>query len=824
MDSGYKFWLMFLLAVTTLSLTGCGSSGTSTTTTPPPPTPSYQLSVASPPANAGIITSNPTGINCPTTTCSASFAQNTKVTLTAAPAANYTFGGWGGACSGMTLTCQVTVSAATSVSATFTAVIGPTFSITVTTAGTGTGTVTSNLGGISCTSGSNTGCSASFAQNTQVVLTATPATNNIFNGWSGGTCTGTATTCTITVTTATSVTAAFAPNGPFGALNHIILFADENRSLDHYFGYMRQYWANQGIADKSFDGLPQFNPTSGPNTPLYGPPPSIPGCNLANDVASCSPDTSNQITSFSFHTLVLPKGIGTVCEENQSPFWNEAHNDWDYTNPADQPAEVDANGNPNPPLNGFAFTAAYDARSNAFMDVNGVRAMGYFEDSDLNFYYALATDFGISDRWFSPVMDRTQINRAYIYAATSQGYAYPPGGGNKTYDNHSFTAKTIFEALEDAGITWKIYVDPTNVTYTNPTTLVTENCDTEPAGEAQDLCLAGSSYMNQFDYETQIQNTTANPTLWQHFAPISQFSIDLQDDLTFPQFAYIEPASSAGLDEHPSDADISPVNVQLGAQYVQQKIIQPFLQSPTWTDSAMIFTYDEAGGLYDHVSPQPVPPPGDDNNPIDLVAGQNGGSGDICTNPGQVLGQGTCTFGWTGYRVPLVVISPYSKQNFVSHTVRDTTAVLAMVEARFGLSPLTKRDAYYMPGTTTDYSMDEFFDFTGKPWATAPTFLAQNTTERCDQTPATTWNEPPEVTVTITGGGQVSSSPSSGVFQCTTECTGVFATTTAVTLTETPNTGSTFTGWTGACTVTTPTSCSVTVGTGQQFVTATFNP
>ena len=74
------------------------------------------------------------------------------------------------------------------------------------------------------------------------------------------------------------------------------------------------------------------------------------------------------------------------------------------------------------------------------------------------------------------------------------------------------------------------------------------------------MCLAGVSYMNMFAYETQIQK--ASTDLWQHFAPISQFAIDAQDDATFPQFALIEPASSAGLDEHPSDSDGSPVNVQ----------------------------------------------------------------------------------------------------------------------------------------------------------------------------------------------------------------------------------------------------------------------
>jgi phospholipase C len=782
------------------------------------------LTVTAPAANTGTITSTPQGISCPGT-CTYSFNQNTQVTLTAAPAANYTFGGWGGACSGMTLTCQVTVTAAASVSATFTAVVvvPPTFTVTVTTAGTGTGTVTSNTGGISCSTGSTTGCSASFAQNAQVVLTATPTTSNTFNGWTTGPCTGIG-TCTITVTAATSVTASFGPSNPYAALNHIILFAQENRSLDHYFGYMRQYWANTGVLDQPFEGLPQFTPasqctvTNGISSCAI---PSVPGCQLSTDADSCTPDTTNPIQSFSFHTLQLNSGlVGTVCEENQSPFWNEAHNDWDLSDPT--------GSNPNdlasPALNGFAYTAAYDARSNAFMDVNGVRAMGYFQDADLNFYYALATDFATSDYWFSPVMDRTQINRAYIYAATSQGFAYPPGGGYN--DSHAFTAKTIFEALQDAHLNWKVYVDTQNAVYYNPATGVSEDCSTEPAGQAQDLCLAEIAYMNEFDYETQVQNPANN--LWQHFGPIvPDLQNDMQNDATFPQFALIEPPSSAGLDEHPSDADGSPVNVQSGAYYVQNSIIEPFLQSNIYQDSALIFTYDEAGGLYDHVPPQPATPPGDYLTPIDLEYKL----GDICSTStnGQALDVGICTFGWTGYRVPLVVVSPYAKQNFVSHNVRDTTAVLAMVEDRFGIPPLTNRDASYNSAQTAHVTMAEFFDFVNKPWATPPTFLPQTLystasgSNHCDQTPPTAWNEPPEVQVDVTGGGQVSSSPSSAIDKCTTECSGVFSTGTTVTLTATPNTGSTFTGWGGACTGT-ATTCTVTPTAGEVDVTATFSP
>lgn len=797
----YAYGLTPLAIFFALMLAGCQGLQPAPTTTTTANT--FQLTVTPPAAGAGTITSSPAGINCPTT-CTASFAQGTQVTLTETAGTNFFFAGWSGSCTGMGA-CTVTMTAAATVSATFTA--GDTVTVVIASAPAGsaaTGTVTSSPTGINCSATSTTTCTASFPPGTQVTLTETPATTpapgSAFSSWSGA-CTGITTTCspTLSATAATSVTATFALTGTLQSLNHIIFFAQENRSFDHYFGFMRQYWANHSLPDQSFDGLPQFNPASGA-VPLKGPVPSVPGCDLSSDADSCTPDPTNQIQSFSFHSLVLPGGTGTVCEENQSPFWNEAHNDWDYTNPADQPAE-----NP-PPLNGFVFTAAYDARPNGFMDVNGVRAMGYFEDADLNLYYSLATDFATSDRWFSPLMDRTQINRAYMYAATSQGYAYPPGGG--TNDSNPFTAKTIFEALQDAGITWKIYVDPTNTSYKGV------DCMNAAAGQAQDMCLAGVSYMNQFVYESQIQNAATN--LWQHFAPVSQFAIDLQDDATFPQFAWIEPASAAGRDEHPSDADGSPVNVQVGATYVQQKIINPFLQSPTWQDSAMIFTYDEAGGLYDHVPPQPAAPPGDSLYPTDLV------SGDICDKPGESLGVGTCTFGWTGYRVPLIVISPFAKKNYVSHTIMDTTAVLALVEDRFGLGQLTNRDGSYKQTGTTPTFMAEFFDFVNKPWATPPSPPMQNTGGHCDQTPAASWNEPPEVTVNVTGSGQVTSSPASAINSCTTSCTGVFSTGTTVTLTATPSNTSTFTGWGGACSGTT-TTCTLTL-TSHDTVTATFNP
>jgi phospholipase C len=628
------------------------------------------LNVALAGTGSGTVTSSPTGIDCPTT-CSATFPDKTQVTLTEKPGTNFYFSGWGGACSGTT-GCSLTVTAAENVTATF--IAGDSLSVAI--SGTGKGTVTSSPAAINCTSGATTGCSATFAPGTSVSLSETTNAPNQFSGWTGA-CTGMG-ACSLTLSAATnSVTAAFAPGGTLQSLNHIILFAQENRSLDHYFGYMEQYWANNGYpqitAGTTFDGLPQFNPTPGPI-------PALTGCNPADTGDQCVPDPS--VTVPSFH-------MQSVCTEELSPFWNEAHVDWDYSDPESATAQ----------LNGFVIAGANDARqypdqNPPINDVNGYRTMGYFTDADLNYYYYMASNFATSDRWFSPVMSRTQLNRAYILAATSQGYAYPPGSNSN--DSAAFSSTPIFEALQNAGITWKIYV----------------NSEGTGCANTDSACLAGFSYINMFTYYSKI---LADPTLLQNIVPVTQFTTDAQNG-TLPQVALIEPASAASLDEHPSDNDNYPEDIQAGANYAAG-LINTLMTSPSWKDSALVFTYDEGGGFYDHVSPQPAAVPDKYAYPIDLQ------SGDACD--GVDATSGVCSFGMTGYRVPLIVISPFSKKNYVSHTVYDTTAVLALIEKRFGVAPLTARDA-----AQADMSTD-FFDFVNVPWGTPPTPPTQTQSGNC---------------------------------------------------------------------------------------------
>jgi phospholipase C len=750
-----------------------------TSTTPPP---NYAVTVTESGAGTGTVTSTPAGINCPTA-CSANFPQNAQVTLSETPGTNSTFASWSGACTGAA-TCSITVTAADSVTATFSPIAS--YALTVTESGASTGTVTSTPAGINCP----TTCSANFPQNTQVALSETPAANSVFASWAGA-CTG-ATTCSFTVTAAESVTATFNLSNIYGALNHIILFAQENRSFDSYFGAMLGYWAanGYGTSGQTFNGLPQYNPPVNGVTPL---PPTNPGCD-PTVTDGCTPSASNPISSFHF---------ASTCQEEQSPFWNEAHNQWDYTDQGDQPAK-----NP-PPLNGFVYTAAYDAYSQSppLMDVNGIRAMGYFDWTDLNYYYFMASNFGTSDTWFAPAMDRTQVNRMYLLAATSQGHAYPIGQGSN--NGQKLTATTIFQALQNAGITWKIYLNSEDVV--NP--LTGAACNNDLTDENAE-CLIRSSYINMFDYEnTMINSAGQNPDLLQNIVPVTQFAVDAANG-TLPQFALIEPASAASLDEHPNDIDTgNPADVQAGANYASG-LINALMSSPSWTDTAMIFTYDEWGGFYDHVPPQPATAPGDYLSPFDLVPN------DICDKTGQTLGVGTCDFAWTGYRVPLIVVSPYTKKNFVSHTVRDTTAVLSMVETRFGLTPLTQRD-----GSQAD--MTEFFDFVNKPWATPPSPPAQVTNGECSLVPPATWLDPPALEVIfsgVVGAGTVAGTPGN-ITECKSGgdgCFGTFAYGTEVTLGATANTGYSFTGWSGAgCSGTS--TCSITV-TANTSVTATFTP
>lgn len=383
------------------------------------------------------------------------------------------------------------------------------------------------------------------------------------------------------------------PSGP-DSISHVIVAVQENRSFDNYFGLLGSYRRARGIS---------------------------------GDIAELPLNVT--LLDKAGHP-VQPFHFRTACHENVSPAWNQSLFYWD-----------------NGKMDNFMHTATPST-----IDPDGTRAMGYYDSSDLPYYYALATAYATSDKYYSSVMTETVPNRMYIMGATSWGAIRFDGPFPKTYT-------LIFDRLTEAGVHWKYYLQDKN------------------------------NFLAQFPGGL---NRYA-----QHFAPISQYFSDLADEKNFPQVAFIERA--VGLDEHPGN------NVQRGAADMKV-LIDSLMQSPVWPSSAFVLTYDEGGGMYDHVPPVGIAKP--DNIPPMLQPGDR-----------------VEDFNITGFRVPLIVISPWVKPHFVSHVARDHTSILKMIEDRFHLRPLTNRDA------AAD-DMAEFFDFQSPIRQALPSLPAQPINEPCD--------------------------------------------------------------------------------------------
>ena len=349
-------------------------------------------------------------------------------------------------------------------------------------------------------------------------------------------------------------------------------------------------------------------------------------------------------------TPIFAFHLQTMCIENTSADWIVSH--WGFN--AESPSSD------TPLMDGFVIGAASAARSTGSNDTAGIRAMGFYTSADLPYHYWLATQFAMSDRWFAPAPAKTEPNRYYLMGATSGGHAYE-------VKNTTINSKTIFDELSAAKITWKIYIQSNSTA----------------AG-------AFSGFMSR---------NSAN------VVPLSQFDTDISSG-TLPQVAFIE---NPDADEHPGLGQ----NIQTGVQLTEH-LINEWMASQFYKDSVWILTFDEGGGLFDH-----VPPPTNVVNPDGIAPV------DICTSssdprcPTASLTHGEPPFDPDGdftrygFRVPTVIISPFVIPHTVDHTVTDSTSWMKFVEKRFNLSALTARDA-----AASD--LTQFFNFQNPPIPTPP--------------------------------------------------------------------------------------------------------
>jgi phospholipase C len=172
------------------------------------------------------------------------------------------------------------------------------------------------------------------------------------------------------------------------------------------------------------------------------------------------------------------------------------------------------------------------------------------------------------------------------------------------------------------------------------------------------------------DYAWDLPDIILFPKVWNankdKVRTFTQFLSDCHAG-TLPSVSIVSPGVAAYSEENPSD-------VQLGEAY-SASIINAVMQSPAWPRTVLLFMYDEHGGYYDHVRPPRAIPP-DDIAPA-VEAAPNA----------------PAAWNQYGLRVPAFVISPFARKNYVSHIVHDHTSVLRLIETKFNLGALTRRDA-----------------------------------------------------------------------------------------------------------------------------------
>jgi phospholipase C len=407
------------------------------------------------------------------------------------------------------------------------------------------------------------------------------------------------------------------PIGPEIPINNIVVVMMENHSFDNYLGHLNEYGNRTDVESAPANA-------SNPDT-VGGPQPWMHAPHL------CSLDTDHG---------------------------------WDGTH-----IEID-----NGKMDGFAQrnegTAVPPAPDGGMLDPtlgSGGRALWWYDQRDLPYYYDLANTFAIADHYHCAVPGPTWPNRRFLYAATSWGgtvtappfvledeskYPYP---GNPA---------TVLDELEAKKISWMYY----------------SNGLPTPA-------------LLYSDYQTRWNRTV--------MGAFSDFQAAAMAG-KLPSVSFVDPdlplgASGSEQDEHP------PGDVQVGQQFVSQ-VAQAVMSSPQWPHTALLITHDEHGGFYDHLPPPKACPP-DSIAPI-LSAGDTTQGG----------------FDMLGVRVILIAVSPYSKKGYAGHLTYDHTSITRFIETRFDLPALTARDANSEPLT-------DLFDFKNPPAFLKPPTIAMPTVD-----------------------------------------------------------------------------------------------
>ena len=287
-------------------------------------------------------------------------------------------------------------------------------------------------------------------------------------------------------------------------LSHVVVVMQENRSFDHYFATLHQTHA---------------------------------------DVEPLPPDYANP-DPFGGRSRI-PFRLESSCLPTDLPHdWCSMHQGWN---------EGLMNGFLGVGVAGIPAGVCRDGRERPGKGDPGYNALGYYDEGALPFYHWLARTFGIADRYFSSVLGPTWSNRAVLL--TGSTYGIQETGGTQNTDKIR-RAHSIFDALDEAGVSWGVFVD-------GPTRM---------------------DFMGISADHVRVE-------------PINLFLRHLVEG-TLPRVSFVDPGIFRWEDEHPGAGR----PIQNGEDWMRT-IYNSAVSSPLWSNLAIFFTYDESGGFFDHVPP-----------------------------------------------------------------------------------------------------------------------------------------------------------------------------------------------------------------------------
>jgi len=358
-------------------------------------------------------------------------------------------------------------------------------------------------------------------------------------------------------------------------IEHVVIMIQENRSLDHYFGRLRGV---RGFGDRSARAV--FAQPDGRGGTIYP-------------------------------FRIAARRTGGGCTTDPVHFWVPQHE-------------------------GVLTPGTWVTSHLPFEGTNALVTMGYFDERDIPYHYALARAFTICDQYFCSVMGPTDPNRSYAMTGTidPDGRAGGPLLSAFPSEPPAMSWTTMPEQLQARGISWKVYSDPSSTFVDGDNTLL---------------------FFTQYHTDPVLKANGIDPTF-------DGFEADAAaGDL--PQVSWL--IASVDILEHPVQS------TPLRGAYALSRVLSALTARPeVWARTVLFLTYDENGGFFDHVTP-PTPPAGTPGeyltvDPLPALAG--GVAGPIGLGP----------------RVPTLVISPFSRGGFVSSAVFDHTSLLRFLETRFG--------------------------------------------------------------------------------------------------------------------------------------------